>query len=121
MGYLFGHHSGSPFATAKAIATLQEFDAFFRKHTASDYAKPAMLRQLTTLKKRMQEGIGEGKFRFTIREISDISRIYVYCGMTSSVNWADSLRSRRLIFDNVMPATAAQLFPKAKPHPTPRS
>lgn len=116
MGYLFGHHSGNPIVTARAISILQEFDTFFSRHTATDYVRPPLVGQLLKHKKRLEEGMGKGEFCLTVCDASNISTVYVYNGMNSGVSWKASMSARRLVFENMRAMPAEQLFKRANHH-----
>lgn len=116
MGYVFCHHSGKKQHSETAIKTLLHYDAFFRKNTNKEYAKPALLMQLRELKDIMFKGLLlDTDYQITVRQVSNLSNIFLFCGNRSSVDWAASMQQRQLVFEKLIPVSFDALYPHLKP------
>lgn len=117
MNFLFGHYAGSRNATTKAIATLQEIEAMFRAHTPRSVIGPQNLANLVRWRQKLDRGLPQGDYRFTIRDASDLSKVYIYNGQFSKVNWGASLSACRLVFEELVEVSPTSLYVPSKKKP----
>lgn len=110
MNFLFGHYAGSRNATTKAIATLQEVEAMFRVHTPKSVIRTQNLQNLTRMRIKLERGLPEGDYRFTIRDASNLSKVYIYNAKSSKIHWAASLSACRLVFEGLVEMDSKDLY-----------
>lgn len=110
MIFLFGHYTGSTRCTQRAIATLQNVEKMLRQHTPKTLVLPANVRMLPSYRALIDNNLPKVNYRFTIQDASDLSKVYIYHGLYSEVDWVNTIRHCRLQFKGLVEMSSQEAF-----------